>query len=414
MPARGAPAAKPSTCILCAGYFLCTVKILLLHQHFTLPHQVGAIRSYYLATALVRAGHQVVVVAAHAEPRKTEVDCEGFRIVYLPVRYTNAMGFWARSFAFLRFAAGAMRAAAPHRNSQVCYAISTPLTVAVPALWLKFRYGMPFYFEVGDLWPEAPIQLGFIKNPVLQWLLRRFEATAYRQSKAVVALSVAIEEAIRRRVPEKTVHLVPNMADTLFYQPQPKPPALVGRLGVHGKLVVSYLGALGHANGLDFLISCARASQKAHLPVHFLVAGQGAARARLEALAGSLQLANLTLLGPLPREGVREVLLVSDAVLVCYRQAPVLETGSPNKYFDGLAAGKLVVINFGGWIRAEIEREACGFWVNPLQPEAFVQQIAPFLQQPALLQRHQSQARRLAETKYARTHLSQKFASLFG
>jgi glycosyltransferase involved in cell wall biosynthesis len=389
------------------------VKILLLHQHFATPQQGGALRSYYLATALARAGHDVVVITAHAAKRKSEVYCEGFRIIFLPVRYANQMGFWARSWAFLRFALGVMVAAAPHRNSQACYAISTPLTIALPALWLRFRYGMPFYFEVGDLWPEAPIQLGFIKNPLLKWLLRRFEVMVYRQSKAVVALSVAIQAAVRHRVPEKPVHLIPNMADTEFFRPQAKPPELVNRFGVGGRLVISYLGALGFANGLDYLMACARACQKANLPVHFLVAGQGAAGAALAAQARSLQLTNLTLLGALPRDGVRDVLAVTDAIFVCYRQAAVLETGSPNKYFDGLAAGKLVVINFGGWIRAEVERTGCGIWVNPQQPETFVSGIAPFVHDAGLLQRYQSRARQLAETNYARTLLSQRFVSLW-
>jgi len=389
------------------------VKILLLHQHFVPPDRAGAIRSYYLATALKNAGHRVVVLAAYPGKEKKEETREGITIVYLPVAYANEMGFWARAAAFLRFAWSAARAAVPHRDSDVCYAISTPLTIGLPALFLRFRYGIPFYFEVGDLWPEAPIQLGFIKNPVARAVLRFLEATLYHQARAVVALSVPIQAAVHLRAPGKTVYLIPNMADTEFYRPQAKPAVLCDKFSVHGKFVVSYTGALGYANGLDFLMECANACRKANASVHFLIAGDGAEKNRLKSLAQHLQLTNVTFLGALPRAGVHEVLQVTDAVLVSYRRERVLETGSPNKYFDGLAAGKLVVVNFGGWIRAEIEREACGLWVSPDHPAEFVKKIMPFLQDASLLQRYQKQARQLAETTYARPILSKKFASIF-
>ena len=51
---------------------------------------------------------------------------------------------------------------------------------------------------------------------------------------------------------------------------------------------------------------------------------------------------------------------VTDATFICYKPVPILETGSPNKYFDGLARGKLILVNFGGWIKEEIEAKRCG------------------------------------------------------
>jgi hypothetical protein len=58
---------------------------------------------------------------------------------------------------------------------------------------------------------------------------------------------------------------------------------------------------------------------------------------------------------------------ITDASFIFYKPVPVLETGSPNKFFDGLAAGKLIIINFGGWIKTEIEENKCGVYVNPLE-----------------------------------------------
>ena len=102
----------------------------------------------------------------------------------------------------------------------------------------------------------------------------------------------------------------------------------------------------------------------------------------------------------------------TDAVFVSYKPFRILETGSPNKYFDGLAAGKLILLNFEGWIKVEVEREACGLYIDRQQPEKFSRLILPFIQERALLRRFQVAARDLALRRYSRTHLAAQFVEL--
>jgi len=103
---------------------------------------------------------------------------------------------------------------------------------------------------------------------------------------------------------------------------------------------------------------------------------------------------------------------VTDANFICYQPVKILETGSPNKYFDGLAAGKLTVVNFGGWVREEIEREQCGVYVDPQDPRSFTNVIKPFLDNPALLGQYQDAGRKLAEKKYSRRKLGDMFVEI--
>jgi glycosyltransferase involved in cell wall biosynthesis len=173
------------------------------------------------------------------------------------------------------------------------------------------------------------------------------------------------------------------------------------------------MGAIGVANGLDYFLECANASRKAELPIHFFICGDGALVDRLKKNAQQLSLTNLTFLDFTNRKGVQELLNVTDASFTCYKQVPVLETGSPNKFFDGLAAGKLIIINFGGWIKKEIEENQCGFYCNPQHPTDFIKKIAPFLSDQQLLSDYQHAARYLAEKKYSRKQLSAEFADLF-
>jgi len=390
------------------------VKILILHQHFKTPQSGGAIRSYYLAKALAKDGHRTVVITTHSEKEYRQENQEGIEVHYLPIAYDNRFRFYARSWSFIKYLFGAIRLAGKFRDFDYCYAISVPLTIGIAAMRIKSRYHIPFIFEVGDLWPDAPVQMGFVTNFFLKQSLYRLERLIYKKAQAVVALSSSIKEAIEKKAPDKKVFLIPNMADTDFYKPETKRTDLEEKFNVKGKLVVSYIGALGVANGLDYFLECARASQKAELSVRFIICGDGAMLDHLKRTSQQLQLNNLSILAFQNREGVREVMNVTDASFVCYKPIAILETGSPNKFFDALAAGKLIISNFGGWIKKEIEEAGCGFYLDPNRPTDFVNKINQVLTDKNQLEAFQRASRSLAERKYSREQLSKEFVAVFG
>jgi len=389
------------------------VKVLILHQHFNTPQKGGAIRSYYLAKALVDRGLEVIVLTTHNEASCKKENVEGIEVHYLPIGYDNRFGFVARSWSFIKYVDGVLSLAKQFQDVNYCYAISVPLTVGLAAMRIKARYKISYIFEVGDLWPEAPIQMGFVKNYFFKQALYALEKKIYKSAQAIVALSPAIQSAIEEKVPGKSIHLIPNMADCDFYFPESKKSELETKYNVQDKFVISYLGAIGVANGLDYFLMCARESRKRSLPIHFFICGDGAEVDRLKKSAHQHELNNLTFLPFANRDGVREVMNITDASFVCYKPVRVLETGSPNKYFDGLAAGKMIIVNFGGWIKEEIEENNCGVYVNPHEPADFVRKITPYLTNKSLLSESQQASRQLAEQKYSRKLLSEKFSDIF-
>ena len=388
------------------------MKVLIVHQHFKIPQFGGAVRSYYLARALAEKGIRVVVVTGDNGPGYRTESVDGIEVHYLPVSYDNRFGFARRILAFYKFAIKAARFSTRHRDADLCYAISTPLTTGVAAMILKRRFNMRYVFEVGDLWPDAPIEMGFIRNPILRRLLYGMEKRIYKNAEAIVSLSVPISDAINSKVSGKSIHVLPNMADTDFYGPADKRPKLEEKFGTRGKFVVSYIGALGVANGLDYILACAVASRKEGLPVHFIICGDGAMLPMLRESAMDSGLNNLSFVPFRNRDGVGEIMNITDATFICYQPFPILETGSPNKYFDGLAAGKLTIVNFGGWIKDEISKEACGIYADPRNADSFVKNIKPFVQDPWLLRKYQERARDLAERRYSRRRLGEEFVGI--
>ena len=388
------------------------MKVLLLHQHFKTPYTGGAIRSYYLAKALVDHGIHTVIFTGYGGNRYKVEDVDGIEVHYLPVGYENSYGFYRRSFAFIRYVWKACLLSGKFRDVDLCYAISVPLTVGIAAVIIKTRFHIPFIFEVGDLWPDAPVQMGFVRNRLLQKALYSLEKKIYNAAHSIVALSPSIQLAIEKKTSGKKIHLIPNMADTDFFSPGEKDHTLQAKFNVENKFVVSYIGAIGVANGLEHFVRCAKACEDYGLSVHFILCGEGGVLASLEKQVNALQLKNFSILPFQNREGVRDIMNVTDAVFISYIPVPILETGSPNKYFDGLAAGKLIIINFGGWIREETANENCGIFVHAQNPEDFPNKIQAFISNISLLSTHQKNSRLLAEKKYARRMLSKTFAEV--
>lgn len=395
------------------SFFLCNVKVLILHQHFNTPLNGGAVRSYYLAKALINRGIEAVVISGCNEKKYRQENYEGIEVHYLPVAYNNTFSFAARCFSFLKYIRQSIAIAKKISNVDVCYAISVPLTVGLAAIWLKRKIKLPYIFEVGDLWPDAPVQMGFVKNYFLVSLLFQLEKLIYQRAKSMVALSQPIKEAIENKISEKKIHVIPNMADCEFYKPEIKDLQLEEKYKVKEKFVVSYIGTAGIANGLDYFLECANVSRKAELPIHFILCGDGAILPHLKTSTEKLGLKNISFTGFVNRLQVKEVMNITDAVFVSYKNVPILQTGSPNKYFDGLSSGKMIIVNFGGWIKEEIEKAGCGLYLNPKQPSDFVKNIQPFITDKDKVIQFQRAARSLAESIYDRKKLSAQFANIF-
>lgn len=389
------------------------MNVLILHQHFNTPYVGGAIRSYYLAKALVDSGMKVRVITGSNRKQYFTENVDGIEVHYLPVGYENRFGFYRRSLSFVKYLAATIRLARKFKDTDICYAISVPLTVGIAAMRIKERLKIPFIFEVGDLWPDAPVQMGFIKNPLLRASLYKLEKKIYKEAESIVALSPSIKKGIEQKIQGKTVHLVPNMSDTDFFKPETKNAALVEKYKVENKFVISYIGAVGIANGLEHVITCAKESARRSLPVHFFICGEGGEREKHVLAVKVLGLSNITILPFTNRDGVKEVLNVTDAVFVSYKPYPILETGSPNKYFDGLAAGKMIIVNFGGWICEEIEDRKAGICVRAEGGSDFTEKIQPFLKSPDMVSDYKAAARSIAEAKYSRVLLGNTFIKIF-
>jgi glycosyltransferase involved in cell wall biosynthesis len=388
------------------------MKVIYIHQYFRTPQEGGAIRSYYLAKGLVENGIEVELITSYNKKSADFKVIDGIKVHYLPVFYENEQGFLSRLVAFFKFMYLAKKKAKEIGQADIVYATSTPLTIGLIALKIKQQLKIPYYFEVRDLWPEAPFQMGIIKNKYLKKYLKSLERKVYKHAEKIVALSPGIKAIIQSENPELEVEVIPNMSDVDFFVPEHKHPDLEELFDVKDKFVVSYFGAIGLSNHLEFLLAAANATLKTDLPVVFFIIGRGSELNKLKYLTKHFDLSNVRFLDFQNKYNLKRILNVTDAAYVSFAARPILETNSPNKFFDALASGKLIITNTRGWVTEICEANSCGFYYDPDQPEHFVEQLTPFVQNRVQLEVFQSSAREVGETQFARDTQVRKLVTL--
>lgn len=385
------------------------MKILYIHQYFKTPSEGGAIRSWHIAKGMVQAGHEVVVITSHNHSDSVVKIIDGITVHYLPVMYESTFGFLRRGISFLYFVWRAFNASKKITDTDLCYATSTPITVGVVAYLLKRKKSIPYVFEVRDLWPEAPIQMGVIKNSLIKKILYSLEKKIYLHAEKVIALSSGIKEGVCRVCPNKDVVVIPNMSDCSFFQFEQKIPILEDGFCVKDKFVVSYIGSAGPANNLislvDIINHCNTLNKN---DLVFLIQAKGPELAKIKSQLAKASNTTVQFIPYSNKEGVKQLLNVSDAVYISFDTKPILETNSPNKFFDALAAGKLIIVNTQGWIKELIEKESIGFYANPKYPVEFIENIEPYIKDKTRLLASQSKARRVAENFYSTETLVEK------
>ncbi|WP_422360753.1 glycosyltransferase family 4 protein [Reichenbachiella sp.] len=372
------------------------MRVLYIHQYFRRPEEGGSLRSYYLAKELVDNGFSVTMITAHNEKHRSRKLVDGIDVIYLPVAYSNEMKFERRTRAFIKFMLLAIKASISQRKVDFCYVMTTPLSTGVVALFNKFVMGRLYLFEVGDLWPRVPIEMGLLKAKWKQKILGWLEGVFYRNAKGLIGLSDSITKHLQQTAPKAAAQTVFNIADCSHFMRTPKRKDWVDKYGVKGQFVISYTGTFGLANDLSQWLDFAKEVEG--LPIRFLMVGDGAEKGKIEKLAHDYELSNMQFYESMNKSQILEVINISDAMMVSFAAYESLHTGSPNKFFDALAAGKLVITNFNGWIGALIEAENCGFSANSSQ--SFLRKVKPFVEKPDLLQTFQANARRLAEERF--------------
>jgi len=398
------------------------MRILYLHQYFNTPAMPGGTRSYEMARRFVEWGHEVHMITTDRSPKGASSGWRmtreaGITVHWLPVPYSNRLPYIARIRSFLEFAWRSSRYAA-QIPADVVFATSTPLTIAIPAIYAKYRQRIPMVFEVRDLWPDLPIAVGALRGKIPIFLARKLEKFTYDSSAEVVALSPGMKEGVvRQGFPESRVHVIPNSCDLDLFQVPPE----VGKdfrnrhAWLRDRPLVVYTGTFGKVNDIGYFVKLAAAMRELLPEVRFLAVGDGVEFDRVQALAKQLGVLeeNFFLMSRIPKREIPALFSAATAVSTLLATIPGrVWDNSSNKFFDGLAAGRPVVTNYGGWQTDILQSHKAGVFLDEYDFSRAARQLADFLSSPQRLEEAGKAALQLAKDRFARDTLAKQLETV--
>ena len=246
--------------------------------------------------------------------------------------------------------------------------------------------GVPLVLEVRDLWPESLTAVGFGNDrSMLHRGLAKIAKFLYRRADHIVVVSPAFQEKLVSdwHVPAKKISTIHNGVETKLFSPR-NGAELRARLKLEDKFVVSYIGTIGLAHGLETIIEAAEKLQSAAPNVVFLIVGEGADRARILAISKNRNLKNLVFEPQQPRESIPAYIAVSDVCLVLLKKSDVFETVIPTKMLEFMSCGRPVILGVKGQARKIVESSRAGICIEPESPEVLCEAIQQLRQQEFL------------------------------
>jgi len=364
---------------------------------------------------MVAAGHEVHMVTSYRGDDKfgrdwLQSEDAGINVHWLHVPYSNHMSYSGRIKAFFRFAFAARRRAIDLKGD-VIFATSTPLTIAIPAVLASRSNNIPMVFEVRDLWPEIPIAIGALRNPLIGYAARKLERWAYENSVSVVALSPGMKAGVvRTNFPPERVAVIPNSSDNDEFKYNADAAARFRweRSWLMDKPLLVYAGTFGQVNGVGYMVQLAKALQLIESDIQILLVGDGREYSDVlrRAKQDGVYKDNLFFESKILKKEVPALLSAATMASNIVIDLPEARANSANKFFDCLAAGKPIFINHGGWMHDLVCTHQCGIsaWKKPIEEVAMM--LDSRLHDLTWLMSASEAAKQLAQKKFDRDLLA--------
>jgi glycosyltransferase involved in cell wall biosynthesis len=369
------------------------LNILLINHYAGSVRHGMEFRPYYLAREWVRQGHRVRIVASSqshiraqapdmAGRDRSEQNIDGVDYTWFatPAYRGNGVRRILNMLSFVWRLLREGRALAEDERPDVVIASSTyPLDIW-PAHRIARLAGARLLFEVHDLWPLSPMELGGYSrwHPFIM-LLQAAENYACRNADAVVSILPKVRAHLEAHgmAPHK-LHIVPNGADPAEWLGADtaigtQAENTLARARATADCIVGYAGTHGLANALDTLLDAALLL-RGHR-VAFVLAGGGPEKQRLQLRARSLGLDNVHFLDPVPKHQVPALLRRFDLAYIGWQRQPLYRFGiAPNKLIDYMMAARPVLhaVEAGN---DPVADAGCGITLAPEDPQALASAI---------------------------------------
>jgi glycosyltransferase involved in cell wall biosynthesis len=373
------------------------MKILILSDRFYPEIAAPSVRITDHARFWIEDGHEVTVVTSAPNFPKGEVFdgyrnavyqeewVDGIRTIRLWSYMAANEGFAKRILDYLSLVAMSVLCCFRYPSFDVVVATSPPLFTAIAGWMVALFRRRPWIFEIRDLWP-ASIRAVAASDSKLLDLFEQLELFLYRRATRIVALTNSfVEDLASRGIDTNKIDVVINGVDTDKFSRDVVKIDARAVMGIpDAAFLAGYVGTTGMAHGLETLLDAAELCmrEKNGRPIHFLILGEGAERARLEASAAERGLGNLSFRDFVAHEHMPDYLAALDASIVHLRPDPLFETVIPSKIFEAMAMAVPIVMAVPGESAELVRNAGAGECIASGDPAAMARTIRALANDP--------------------------------
>lgn len=245
----------------------------------------------------------------------------------------------------------------------------SPITIGIPARFLRWLTRASLYFWVLDLWPESLSATGAVRSKRALTTVGELTKWVYRGCDRILIASDAFRDSVCKygANPSKVAYF-PNWAEACFTRisvPSDTPECSLMPRGFR----IMFAGNVGISQDFGTILSAAEATAQRNPDVQWVIVGDGRNRDWVAEEIERRGLGNVHLLGRHPKSNMPVFFSLADVMLVSLKREPIFELTVPAKVQAYLACGKPILASLKGEGARIIEESGAGIAVSPEGPE---------------------------------------------
>lgn len=351
--------------------------------HTSLPHVCGySLRSDQIVSLQAQLGLDLAVLTSAQQPRDANDDGFLGGVRHFRTAHTRLLPSPLRELQLIGGLARRIDQVCRDFKPQIVHAHS-PVLVGFPAMRAARRLGIPFVYEIRDLWENASVDRGKFTVGSLPYRgARALETYTMQRTDAVFTIGENLRQELASRT-KSMVYVTPNGVDVDKFVPELCNPEWQARWNPNGRDLLAYVGSFQPYEGLDVLLRALPLMKRVNPSVSLLVAGDGPERSALERLATDLGIqSDVRFAGRVPHTQVREIYSVAD--LLVYPRVATLTTRltTPLKPLEAMSAGKAVLASDLPPLRELIDNDLTGWLFQAGSSESLADKALTLLASP--------------------------------
>lgn len=287
------------------------------------------------------------------------------RVPLFPRRNGKGISLALNYFSFIFFSYWAVLFRVKGKYDAIFVQQLSPVTMALPGLWIKKRQKIPLILWVLDLWPESVTATSNIKEGRIINYLEKLVKKIYAKSDVILTSSKFFKESILEKCEDKNKRIAyfPNWAEDIFV----KEKEAIEVPDLPKGFNIMFAGNIGESQGFESILEAAELTKDEN--INWILVGDGRKVSWIKKEIADRNITNVYLLGRHSLESMPDFFKKADAMLVSLKDEPIFALTVPAKVQAYMASGKIIMGMLNGEGKALINESGCGFAVAAESPQ---------------------------------------------